>query len=287
MGRVNMRISQKFNLGKTQHELDFVDIDTNRDAPLFIDPYFLSTRNNPWSISASRTVQNFFDYLLALIQQRQNTTALGLFDHLHEPNETCLGLSRGAPSGRGVGSEESQKIFESISGSRAAQTGLLEHLEDCTIFIDGIGKDKLSDMTTNLIRGHLIEYTKTQCEIWKIPLEQSVASGAIWNRALRRWEETHTDMLVVDGRKILLVPKGIVSYSKAYIPYQFHQHYVLNFHQNEQLRLNGPLVQTKKRKDGSERKFVTKVDVKDRIAPFNKRIPNNLCGSQSDHIWRF
>ena len=66
-------------------------------------------------------------------------------------------------------------------------------------------------------------------------------------------------MLVVGSRKILLVPKRIVSYSKEYTPQKYMQNFVLNFLQNEQLRLNGPLVQ--RRKDKARTKYVTKQSV--------------------------
>ena len=49
-----MKISQIFNLQKSQAELDFVDIDADLDTPLFLDPYLLRKRTDPWSKAATR-----------------------------------------------------------------------------------------------------------------------------------------------------------------------------------------------------------------------------------------
>jgi len=43
-----MKISEVYNLNKSQHELDFVDIDIDidRDTSLFIASFFLSAKND-------------------------------------------------------------------------------------------------------------------------------------------------------------------------------------------------------------------------------------------------
>lgn len=37
-----MKISELFGITKSQHELDFVDVDIDSDTPLFLDPYFIA-----------------------------------------------------------------------------------------------------------------------------------------------------------------------------------------------------------------------------------------------------
>ncbi|MGP4069738.1 hypothetical protein [Halobacillus sp. B29] len=253
-----MKITEIFNLEKSQHEIDFVNIDINTDIPLFIDPAFLAIKNDKLSFEASKTIRHFFQHLIDLISRNDMDSARRLFENLDEPNETRLGVSISSPKGKGVGSEDTQSILDSLIESKAIESGLVEELEDCLIFVDGFGKDKLSDMTTNIIKKHLIDYTINQCELWGIPLTEHVPTGFYWNRATAQWENSFEKMLVINSEKIILTPKSLVSFSKEYTPQKYHQHFVLNFLQNEQLKLNTTLVQKRRDKDGKEERFVTK-----------------------------
>ena len=266
-----MRLSKHFKLGASQAELDFIDIDTSKDIPLFLDPYLLSIRQDPWSIEADNTIKSFFGFFLGLLYNGDREAARELFDHLHEPNETCLGLSRKKPKGRGVGDEDAQRIFDSLANSRAAQTGLLQDLEDCRVFVKGIGKDKASDMTTNIIRRHLIEYTIQQCNQWEIPLIAGSSSGFYWNADLRIWESGFSENLFVAGRRILLVPRSVVSYCKQYAPEKFHRHFLLRFLQHEHLKLGTDLVRERRSRKRKGERYVTKKSVIEREgAEFDK-----------------
>ena len=136
----------------------------------------------------------------------------------------------------------------------------MEDIEDFRIFIEGIDKDKMSDMVSNIIKWHLIEYTQNQCKFWGIPLTSGVPSGHYWERNSQSWENKYTDMLIINNRKIILIPKRIVSFSKEYTPQQYVQHFILNFLQNEHLRLQTHLVQ--KRKNKKQTPFVTKKSIR-------------------------
>jgi len=254
-----MRISQLFNLGKSQAELDFVDIDTAMDLPLFLDPFFLGHRKDKWSNEATFTLRSFFQKLIDLTKAGEENQARELFEYLHEPNSTCLGMSVGNPEGRGVGKEDTSKIYDNLLKSKAIQTGLLQDIEDNILFVDNFGKDKLSDMATNILRKHLIEYTQQQCILHNIPLTNNVPSEFFWSGQHEEWSSEYTQMLVINNKKILLVPKGVVSFSDAYTPDKYYNHFVLNFLQNEHLKLNTALV--KQRSSG--KKYVTKKDLKE------------------------
>lgn len=273
-----MQITQAFNLGLSQHEIDFVDIDTAADTPLFLDPFFIGIRTDAWSVGASRTLRNFFQTFVSLVRDGDFPRARRMLDHLHEPNETCLGLSQGDPQGRAIGAIDADRLFASILQSNAIDTGVVEDLEDFRLFIPGIDKDKISDLTTNIIRRHLIDYTITQCELWGIPLVGDLPTGFFWNSARRHWENGFSRALIVDGKRILLTPKGAVSFVKKYTPKTYYSRFVLEFLQHEHLSIESALVQH--RKDGTP--FVTKISLEESVAPFSKEYLANFTANHPD-----
>jgi hypothetical protein len=262
-----MKVSKIFKLEASQYELDFVDINVNQDIPLFLDSYFIRHFDTPFGRESSNDINSFINFFFNLLKNDLMDEARDLFSFLGEPNETCLGLSVGRPQGRGVGPEDTEKIFEAIIESTAFQEGVLENLEDFRIFVPGIDKDKVSDITTNLIRGQLIKYTQNQCKLWGIPLQVDVPSGVVWNKVILEWEEFHTDMLVIDGKKILLVPKSIVTYSKEYSSQKYCQHFVLHFLQREHISMNSRLVKVRRK---SKEKYVTKKSIREEVQTLDK-----------------
>lgn len=256
-----MKISDIFKLDKTQYELDFVDINIDVDTPLFLDPYFISKQQFPFAQRSYTTLRSYFSYLLSLLRKQRIKEAKELFSHLGESNEICLGMSKGKPSGKGMGETDGERIFSNLIKSKAYETGLMEDIEDFRIFVPNVDKDKVSDMTTNIIKKHLVEYTQEQCKIWDMKLTSGVPSGYFWDEKQKKWENEYTEMLVIDERKIILVPKRIVSYSNEYTHEKYKQHFVLNFLQNEHLRLQTSLV--RERKDKSKTRYVTKKSIKE------------------------
>lgn len=257
--RYLMKISKIFDLSKTQYELDFVDINPDGDTALFLDPYFISKCEFPFAIEAHSTIRSYFEFLLALLRGNRIEQAKELFSHLGETNDVCLGLSRGKPRGHGMGPKDTTAIFKELMQSRAIKSGILEDIEDFRIFVPNVDKDKVSDMTANIIKKHLIEYTIEQCNLHNITLTNNVPSGMFWDSYNKAWNNQYAQRLVIQERPILLVPKRIVSFTDKYTPCEYQQQFVLNFLQNENLRLQTSLVQ--KRKNGEE--FVTKKSIKE------------------------
>ncbi|MCX5889041.1 MAG: hypothetical protein NTY36_06265 [Deltaproteobacteria bacterium] len=238
-----LTFSQAFELGKSQAELDFVDIPLNADVPLFIDPFAISQRLDQWSQKAHRTLIGFFQTIVDSIRSGSDDRARTLLLHLREPNETHLGLSSGRPQGAGIGPQQAEEIFEALRHSEAVKTGFLSSLEECELMIDGIGRDKISDLTTNIIRYHLADYSYSQCQLHEIPTQKKPLP-ACYDLESQRWSSNYLELPVWEGKPLLLVPKAIFRFSPAYNHQKYYNHFVLDFLQFEHLSDSSSLVHT-------------------------------------------
>lgn len=89
------RLSTFFALSNAEASLDFVDIDLSKDTPLYLDPYAIQIRHDAWSERCGDHIRSFFNELLDVLRAGDTTRATHLLSHLHEPNETHLGVSSG------------------------------------------------------------------------------------------------------------------------------------------------------------------------------------------------
>ena len=101
-------------------------------------------------------------------------------------------------------------------------------MSDCELFIDGIGHDKISDISTNIIRGRLIDFTKEQCQKWFVPMQLS-PTGPWWDQDRKLWRSSYDYLPVYRGYPLILVPKRSVRYAMTIDDRKFYDFEVLEF----------------------------------------------------------
>ena len=255
----NTRFSQHFNLNKSQAELDFVDVFINDDIPLYIDPYVFNLRTDEWSMECNDLIVDFFSTVINAIRNNRKNYAKQLLTHLSEPRETHLGVSRNSISGKGVSGKQANDLYERLSTSTAVASGRITDISDCELMIPKVGFDKISDITTNIIREKLISYTQEQCRLHGIPM-RSVPGGRLWSPAQKRWlNGSYVELPVVNGKKIILVPKYSVVFKMSLSAKEFYEKDIVEYIQAEQLNAMSSLVEVLK--NGKRR--VTKKSIKE------------------------
>jgi len=270
-----VRVTQHYGLKLAQAQVDFVDVDVENDVRLFVDPQAFLSLPSPWAHECVAVVQDFFERVIIAIRAGDLALAHRMLSGLREPNDTHLGLSRSRSRGTALGDGFAEKILESLIGSKAAESGLLQDLEDTALLVKGIDRDRISDITTNVLRRQLLDFTLEVCEYYGIPTVDDVASGPMWRQETLGWEETYVRRPVAEGTPLLLVPKSIVRSSPAYDSDEYYRNYILSYLEQREMGAGGSLIKVAR----SGRRTVTRGDLR---AKYGVGKPVNLRWSQED-----
>lgn len=222
-----MRVSQCFNIRKTQAELDFVDVTLHTDTRVFVDPTAIRLLKSTWGQECLSLLQRYFDLILSHIRSGSDDRARRLISCLNERNEFHTGYSKGKSRGHAWGTESASWVWEALKASKASTTGMLRDLEDTALTLEGVGPDMISDAVCNIIRGPLIRYTHDMCSYYGIPLEGAVPSGPIWNPQTGEWEERLIPLPMTPQGTLVLIPKVLVRHKITYDPQKYYTHYLL------------------------------------------------------------
>ena len=281
MGKPRKLFSRAVGLNKSQLELDFVDVSVEGDLPLFIDPFAISQRQEPWAVDAHGTIIDYFGRIVQAIRTGERTRARALLSFLREPNETRLGYSKDKPQGAGIGRFQAEQLLQALESSSAVQTGFLTNLEEAELMVEGISWDKMSDLTTNIIRRHLAQYTKDQCDLHGIATH-AVPLPPWYDPSSGSWVSDYFDLPVVEGSAVLLVPKVIARCNPAYDHRKYYSQFVLSFLQMEHLQAGSSLVRVLK--DGKRR--VYKKDLK-AYYPKTKEYLFEFSRTNPEVLWEY
>lgn len=188
------------------------------DLPLFIDPFLLFGSKKP-------EYQILHNDILAYLTFLKNKSEQGIEDLsqikswyiFSEVKQNWFGYSKVGNSGSGLGekfgramSSSMHIVFDDLGEEIVTQSS---HLEKAGLFEIGVGKDNISDFTTNLIKNYLLAYTETFAKehIDKDLLQVINVDKAYFDYELERWMPKEFTLPFIFGDFVILTPRDILT----------------------------------------------------------------------------
>jgi len=224
--------------------VEFLDVNVAKDNRLFVDPRVVRLERGPkpFVTQANNCTTTFFDEVVDCVVSGRKSDAqrgLDLLQHFKEPKETRLGLSKKGFDGHGGADDVGEWIWHVLSTDIKAflQVGLLKHIEDIPIFVEGVDKDITSDLTTRIIFEPLAKFTQAMVsrhpEFTQGKHIVDAFDRQVWNPRRLSWENKTLDLPVVAGKPLLLVPKHWARHALLMSSGRYYGTTMLSFAQNE------------------------------------------------------
>ncbi len=194
------------------------------DLPLFVDPFLLFN-------SKKQKYQELHEAIIAYVRFLRDRSATGELDGgllkawfmFSEVRQTWLGYSTLGNRGSGLGSDFASAlnrnlntIFTNFGQEHVARAS---HLEKLCLVRRGVGRDNISDFTTNLIKEFLLEYTQTFARA-HLATEQrrEFSVGRVrFNYETETWASGVFELPVLDDDYVLLTPRDILTKDETWI----------------------------------------------------------------------
>lgn len=225
MPKINVYFSDFFKVAPDKiKNYGAFNISLINDLPLFIDPFLLFNSNND---QYKKLHQEIIDYVAFLRDVSAGSKlSNGLIDSwflFPEVKQNWFGYSIVGNGGSGLGRDFARALNASFSnilsnfGKEEITSG--SHLEKLCLIKSGVGKDSVSDFTTNLIKSFLLEYTQnfSTKNINKKFLKEFNVEKVHFNYQTRTWVSKSFTLPSYNGDFVLLTPRDILTKDDTWI----------------------------------------------------------------------
>ena len=209
-----IRFSEQFGIDTdAMTEAGVLDPTLNIDTRLFIDPLLLANSAQPEiSKGARATYEKHFATIIKFLSRSAANgdvawrSAQKLLS-FPEIKWTCLGFGAASVSGSGSGAEMTGQYIETARQIVALGIDDPDLFVAMALFEEGVGPDRISDMTTNVILGDLLKFNERVLKELGVSGQKTrieLRNGATFEAIL-----AHNPCLG-DGEPVILVPADVL-----------------------------------------------------------------------------
>jgi hypothetical protein len=194
------------------------------DLPLFIDPFLLFNSKKPEYQALHDDIINYLRFLRDKSADRDLDKGLiRAWYRFPEVKQNWLGFTTTGNRGSGLGTDFANALHTNLHrlfrnfGDEQITKG--SHLEKLCLIRDRVGRDNISDFTSNLIRTYLAEYTQAFAKkhINKRRRKTVFVKKARFNYHTEVWEAVRYDLPFFNGDYVLLTPRDMLTKDETWI----------------------------------------------------------------------
>lgn len=203
---VRPRLTDHFGIHAAQESLDFAIPFLDEDIPLYVDPFLLWKSPAQQDQALHTLLTNSFNHLGALCRKGKTGEAAEILMQASEAAEVGLGTSKNR-AGKRIGERKAHEIlslFETIGAYRDA--GFV-HFEECQLFVEGIAKDRVSDISCSFVKSFLVDYTHQCCSALGIPLSDVEIECYDYKGNAFKRQRASLPVRPDNGQPVLVVPR--------------------------------------------------------------------------------
>ena len=205
-------------------EYGALDVSLINDLPLFIDPFLLFNSSD----AAYRELHDRTITYLRFLRDKAvgghlNDGLLEAWFTFREVKQNWLGYSLSGNKGSGLGMDFARALSGNLAtlfqsfGAETVTHG--SHLEKLCLIADGVGRDNISDFTTNLIKSFLMTYTQGFARDHLRPDQRRIVPvpKAEFNNVTETWEVRRYELPYIAGDYVILTPTNILTKEDIWI----------------------------------------------------------------------
>lgn len=202
-----------------------INISLINDLPLFIDPFLLfNSRDRDFQ----QIHQEMIRYLLFLQKKSEEHGVLSsgmrrAWFTFSEVKQTWLGFSLSGNAGCGMGADFAQGLYKGLNsifkdfGEQSITKG--RHMEKLCLISTRVGRDKISDFTTNFAKRYLLQYTERFAKTYLLPeqCKEFSVGKAYYNWETNTWATERYYLPCYNDDFVLLTPKAMLTREDTFI----------------------------------------------------------------------